>query len=102
MEIEDFDGLPGAEVVVPGLKHLAEGRFDTVEALLIAIGSPRLRRLGIALPYQFSELPEHELYFKLGNEHGNNAHSKYNALIRRLVSFERALDGQIRQTSRKK
>jgi len=35
--------------------------------------------------------PEHKLYARLAEEKANGAHSAYNALIRRLVSFERAL-----------
>lgn len=97
MSIDDYQDLPGSELVIPGLIDVAHGTFDSVEALLVAIGAPRLRTLGINLPHDFSELPEHELYLKLGNIHGNDAHSKYNALIRRLVSFERALDGRIRR-----
>lgn len=36
------------------------------------------------------DFPEDRLYARLAEEYGNGAHSKYNALIRRLVSFERA------------
>jgi hypothetical protein len=34
---------------------------------------------------------DHRLYALLGREHGNDAHRRYNALLRELVSFERAL-----------
>jgi hypothetical protein len=37
--------------------------------------------------------PEHRLYLTLSKTAGRAAHSQYNALIRRLVSFERALAG---------
>jgi hypothetical protein len=59
------------------------------ESLLVSIGAPRLRRLGLDVPQTFSS-PEHRLYELLRSEHGDAAHSRYNALIRRLVSFERA------------
>ena len=36
------------------------------------------------------ENPEHQLYLKLAEKNSDSAHSRYNALIRRLVSFERA------------
>jgi hypothetical protein len=36
--------------------------------------------------------PEHRLYAALAAENPGAAHSRYNALIRRLVSFERARD----------
>jgi hypothetical protein len=35
--------------------------------------------------------PEHRLYLRLAADDSDSAHSRYNALIRRLVSFERAL-----------
>jgi len=39
--------LPGEELIEAGLRDLRERR-ETVEALLVAIGAPRLRRLGVA------------------------------------------------------
>jgi hypothetical protein len=57
----------------------------------VAIGAPRLRRLGIAVPATPGWLaPEHRLYALLATRDADGAHSRYNALIRRLVSFERA------------
>jgi hypothetical protein len=35
-------------------------------------------------------MPEQSLYRLLSEQYGDAAHSRYNALIRRLVSFERA------------
>jgi hypothetical protein len=35
--------------------------------------------------------PEHRLYARLRAEDARTAHSRYNAVVRRLVSFERAL-----------
>ena len=55
----------------------------------MSIGSPRLRTVGIDLPAPIAS-PEHKLYELLAREEGDAAHSTYNALIRRLVSFERA------------
>jgi hypothetical protein len=45
--------------------------------------------MGIELSSPVSS-PEHKLYLLLAQEKGDAAHSAYNALIRRLVSFERA------------
>lgn len=95
LDHDDLADLPGSELVLQGMTDLAEARFDTVEALLVAIGSPRLKRLGFDLPYSFPDLPEHDLYHHLAAIHGDSAHSKYGALIRRLVSFERALAGRV-------
>jgi len=80
--------LPGAEVVVKGIDDLAQG-IESHESLLVSIGAPRLRRLGLQITEPFPE-PEHRLYELLRSEHGDAAHSRYNALVRRLVSFERA------------
>jgi hypothetical protein len=49
------------------------------------MGAPRLRRLGIAVLDPIPS-PEHRLYERLSAEHGDAAHSRYNALVRRLVS----------------
>jgi hypothetical protein len=80
--------LPGKELVEKGIADLARG-VESPEALLVSIGAPRLRRLGLELPRAFAS-PEHRLYELLRAEHGDAAHSRYNALVRRLVSFERA------------
>ncbi len=79
--------LPGAELIEAGLIDLREHR-ETVAALLVAIGAPRLRRLGIELPTSLPENPEHRLYDLLSKDEPDSAHSRYNAFIRRLVSFE--------------
>jgi len=81
--------LPGEDLISAGLDDLASGA-ESVPALLVSIGTPRLRELGIKIEAPFSD-PEHRLYRLLAASHGNAAHSKYNALVRRLVSFERAL-----------
>lgn len=66
--------------------------LDSVPALLAQIGAPRLRMLGIEVPHRpWEGMPGHRLYEILAAKHGDNAHSRYNALIRKLVSFTRAL-----------
>lgn len=40
----DFDALPGGDLVRQGLDDLGRGR-ESIPALLVAIGAPRLRRL---------------------------------------------------------
>jgi hypothetical protein len=81
--------LPGESLVTRGLEDLAAGR-ESAEALLIAIGAPRLRRLGVPVPDVLPATPEHRLFRLLGRDDPRRAHSRYNALIRRLVSYERA------------
>ncbi|HJS25736.1 MAG TPA: hypothetical protein VJ913_01245 [Actinomycetota bacterium] len=88
--ISSFDGLPGAELVERGLADLERG-IESVESLLVSIGAPRLRALGIELEAPIPS-PEHQLYAVLAAGGSDSAHSRYNALIRRLVSFERAAE----------
>ena len=85
----DLRDLPGADLIQTGLDDLAAGR-DTVPAALAAIGSARLGRSGIAIRHQLSD-PEDHLYRLLEREGEDSAHSRYDALIRQLVSFERAV-----------
>lgn len=80
---------PGEEFIEQGIRDLAEG-LETIPALLVSIGSPRLRRLGMRVPDLIYPSPEHRLYDKLKTVNPDAAHSQYNAWIRRLVSFERA------------
>ena len=83
--------LPGEDLIEEGLRDLREQR-ETIAALLVAIGSPRLRQLGIELPDTLPDNPEHRLYELLAKDEPDSAHSRYNALIRRLVSYERAAE----------
>jgi hypothetical protein len=84
------DDLPGADLVAAGLADLRRGD-ESVAALLVSIGGPRLRRLGYQVPDVFED-PERRLYALLAREDAASAHGRYNALIRRLVSFERAAE----------
>jgi hypothetical protein len=84
----DLEMLPGADLVRRGVADLDAG-VESTEALLVSIGAPRLRSVGIELSSPIPD-PDHKLYLRLAQEKGNGAHSAYNALIRRLVSFERA------------
>jgi hypothetical protein len=80
--------LPGEDLVRLGLDDLEKG-VESVESLLVAIGAPRLRGLGFVIAMPLTT-PERRLYRLLETEYGDGAHSRYNALIRRLVSYERA------------
>jgi hypothetical protein len=82
--------LPGAELIDQGLADLAHGR-ESIAALLVSIGAPRLRRAGLAVPTVYPD-PELRLYQLLHRQNPAAAHGRYNALIRRLVSFERAAE----------
>jgi len=80
---------PGADLIRDGLEDWRRG-VESVPALLVQVGAPRLRRLGIATPPATVAAPEQRLYALLAAAHADAAHGRYNALIRRLVSFERA------------
>ena len=86
----DITRLPGADLVIEGLADARAGRV-TVASLLVAIGAPRLRDGGLDVPALPDTDPEIRLYELLASEDSDSAHSRYNALIRQLVSFERAL-----------
>jgi len=85
----DLRSLPGGDLVETGLRDLVK-RAVSDESLLVSIGRPRLVQLGLDVPAGFDD-PEHRLYDRLSEQFGDAAHGRYNALVRRLVSFERAL-----------
>lgn len=91
MALNDFTAFPGGDLIQRGLEDLAAGR-ESEAALLVLIGAPRLRRLGLNISEVSTGAPEHRLYGLLARQDPDAAHSRYNALIRRLVSFERAVE----------
>ena len=84
--------LPGADLVQQGLTDLKEGR-TTEAALLLLVAGPSLRSLGIDIPERACARPHHHLlYEKIEERLGEEAHSYYNSLIRRIVSYAHALE----------
>ncbi len=89
----EWERFPGYEIVSAGLADVEAGRV-TPAACGIAIIWPRLRRAGVTDPAGTIgriSLPEHTLY-RLMQREGGDAYGRYNGMIRRLVSFEHALD----------
>ena len=80
--------LPGGTLVSQGITDLSRGAV-TVEALLVSIGAPRFRALNWEIPVTLPDA-EARLYALLYASDGDAAHGRYNALVRRLVSFQRA------------
>jgi hypothetical protein len=87
---ESLLALPGGDLVEAGLADLA-AEVESVPALLVSIGAPRLRDAGLAVPDTLGD-PEMRLYLCLAEEDSDSAHGRYNALVRRLVSFEHAIE----------
>ena len=77
-------------MVEQGLRDLEAG-VTSIPSLLVSIGAPRLRRNGMRVEHTL-RAPELALYGMLYQRYGDAAHSRYNGLIRRLVSFERSLE----------
>lgn len=82
--------LPGYELVSTGLADLAAGR-ESEASLLVRMAAPRLRSLGVDVPPGEGDNPSHRLYELLA-EGDAGAHSRYNALVGRIVSFARAAE----------
>lgn len=85
-----FEALPGGDVIRRGIADLAAGR-ESIPSLLVSVGAPRLRELGLEIPHPFSDA-EIRLYQRIASDDSDGAHARYNALIRELVSFERAAE----------
>jgi len=82
--------LHGEDLVRAGLDDLERG-VESIPALLVSIGAPRLRELGMPVARPIPS-PELRLYEQLRCDDPDGAHSRYDALVRRLVGFERAAE----------
>ena len=87
----EYDAFPAGDLIRQGIQDIKEG-VESTEALLVAIGRPHLLRLGLSVPELPFRSPEVRLYEYISRTDPDSAHSRYNALIRRLVSFERAVE----------
>jgi hypothetical protein len=88
-----LDDLPGADLVRQGIDDLEHGD-DTVAAALTRMAAPRLRSIGLDIPSPTEDDPPagHRLYELLAAGDAATAHSRYNALVARMVSFARAAE----------
>jgi hypothetical protein len=86
-----YEALPGGDLIEKGLRDLENG-LETAEALLVSIGAARLEAAGVPVPARTLDHPERRLYEMLAREDQDSAHSRYNALLRKLVSFEDAVE----------
>jgi hypothetical protein len=91
--------LPWEEIVREGWADLEAGRC-TIPGCLVAITLARVRRAGLVPKEPASVPPDPELQlYRMLREAGSEAFSRYNILLRQLVSFEQALDRRIHKTT---
>jgi hypothetical protein len=86
-----YDQLPGADLFDAAVADLRAG-VESPAALLVSLARSRLVDAGLNVPPVTMERPAHRLYDMLALEDPENAHSRYNALLRRIVSFARAAE----------
>lgn len=93
---ELINGLPGAAIIRDGLRDLGENRH-TIPSCLVRMARRRLAKAKLMEPSPRHDIDaELDLYQLLSHE-GNQAHSRYNSLVRQLVSFEHALDHRLKR-----
>lgn len=84
------DDLPGAELLTEALDPSGAASV-TISSCLLSMARVRLVRAGLVLPEGAGRVAEPELtLYRILRSEGGDAFSRYNGLIRRLVSFERA------------
>ena len=78
--------------MLPGIADLEAGR-KSIFASAVQCAAPRLRRAGLNAPSAAGPTPAaHDLYRQLSEELGDRAHSRYNAILARVVSFAGAAE----------
>lgn len=82
---------PGNDLIATGLADLA-ARRHSVEALLVARAEARLRDCGTAVPEHAVADPDKQLFACLAARDPDGAHSAYNALTRRVISYCRSVE----------
>jgi len=80
--------LPGEDLIERGVADLDAG-IVSIEALLVSIGAPRLRGIGLRVPATIHS-PERRLYDLLADSDPDSAHARYGGLLRRFVRCERS------------
>jgi len=86
--------LPGGAIVMEGLRDVA-ARRETIAAALVQLARARFVRAGLWPDSALDTLPDPELrLYRLLRTSGGDAYSRYNSLVRELVSFGQAWDGR--------
>ncbi len=80
-----MERLPGEDLVQEGVRALGNGE-TTVESLLVSSYSQRLKKLGHSITAPIAN-PRERLYALLAEKYGDGAHSRFNALQKRIDSY---------------
>lgn len=83
--------LPGGDLFDEGVEDMRAG-VESPAALLVSMARSRLVDAGLSVPPPAVERPAHRLYDLLAADHPDEAHGRYNALLRRIASFARAAE----------
>jgi hypothetical protein len=97
MEPSILADLPGSHLIREGLEDYRENRH-TIASCLVRMARRRLVKAGLMTPPQRHDIDAELDLYQLLSHHGNQAHSKYNALLRELLSFEHALDHRLKSS----
>ena len=94
MQITDWtERLPGGTLIEKGNRRFSIRVDEPSEGYLVHIARSRLTRAGLIGKSDVATLPNAELeLYRLLRSEGGDAYSRYNSLLRELVSFENALD----------
>lgn len=92
---ELISDLPGSQLIQDGLRDYHDHRH-TIPSCIVRIARYRLAKAGLMESLPKPDIDAELDLYSLLSEEGNQAHSKYNALIRELISFEHALDHRLR------
>lgn len=84
--------LPGAELILPGLDELRNGKTNTVGSLLVAIASMRLTAAGLDVPKDHLVTEPELTSYGLLQDERDDAYLYYNAVLNSLNSFCNALE----------
>jgi len=97
-DLSIIENLPGESLIRKGLLDLHNGE-TTIESLLLMIAKDDLRRNGLSMERDIDLDGDAEiaLYDLLRTSGEPDSYSKYNSLVRELVSFQRALRHRYRR-----
>jgi hypothetical protein len=90
-------GLPGEDLIRQGLEDHSQKK-RTLFSLLVVIAGPRLVEAGLLQSYEQESVEAEILLYQLLQK-GGDAFSRYQSLLKELISFENALDHRLARES---